>query len=255
MAGSPFDPVADEYNAARPAYPDVLYDELEAATGPLADQLVLDGGAGTGIATRQLAQRGARMVALDLGERMLRHAQARSPGLACIVADGNQIPRQARCVDLACVAQSWHWFDPLRAGAEVARVLRPGGYWAAWWNRAAADGDGWFAAYQAIMTATCPGYLRRSHSDGDWAAEPIAATRRFEPGRFFVTRWTRTVRASAWLTDELSKSYVAQLEPAVRDQLLAKIAGIIGAQFGDGQLSVPYLTRMWLARCYSPAVR
>jgi SAM-dependent methyltransferase len=40
------------------------------------------------------------------------------------------------------VAQSWHWFDSLRAGAEVARVLRPGGHWAAWWNQAAAERSG-----------------------------------------------------------------------------------------------------------------
>ena len=248
MTGSPFDPVAAEYNAARPSYPDAIYDELEAATGPLAGQLVLDGGAGTGIATRQLAERGARMLALDLGERMLRHAQARSPGLACVIADGHQIPLRARCLDLACFAQSWHWFDPLRAGAEVARVLRPGGHWAAWWNQAAAGGAGWFGAYQATLAATCPGYQGRMRRHGDRAAEPIAAAGLFEPGRCFVTRWTRTVRTSTWLTEERSKSYVAELEPAMRDQLLLRIAGIIGTQFADGQMSVPYLTRMWLAR-------
>ena len=71
-----------------------------------------------------------------------------------------------------------------------------------------------------------------------------------EPGR------GRTVRTSAWLTEGRSKSYVAELEPAVRDQLLSKIAGIIGTQFPDGQMSVPYLTRMWLARPrYSAAAR
>ena len=49
---------------------------------------------------------------------------------------------------------------------------------------------------------------------------------------------------------------MAELEPAVRDQLLSKIAGIIGTQFPDGQMSVPYLTRMWLARPrYSAAAR
>ena len=248
MAGSPFDPVATEYNAARPAYPDAIYDELEVATGTLAGQLVLDGGAGTGIATRQLAGRGARLVALDLGERMLRHAQARSPGLACVIADGHQVPLRAGCLDLACFAQSWHWFDPVRAGAEVARVLRPGGHWAAWWNQAVADGTGWFGAYQAALAATCPGYLGRTHHHGHWASEPIAATGLFGPGRYFVTRWTRTVRTSAWVTEERSKSYVAGLEPAVREQLLSKIAGIIGTQFHDGRMSVPYLTRMWLAR-------
>ena len=41
----------------------------EARVGPLAGRLVLDCGAGTGIASRQLAARGARVVSLDLGEQ------------------------------------------------------------------------------------------------------------------------------------------------------------------------------------------
>ncbi|MGD0376955.1 MAG: class I SAM-dependent methyltransferase [Streptosporangiaceae bacterium] len=248
MAGSPFDQVADDYDAARPSYPGAIYDQLEKAAGPLAGQLVLEGGAGTGIATRQLAARGARMVPVDLGERMLRRAMAHSPGLCCLLADGNMLPLRAGCIDLACFAQSWHWFEPVRACAEVGRVLKPGGHWAAWWNRAAADDEDWFADYRAVMAATCPGYHRRWHRDADRPAEPIAATGLFEPGTCFVSRWTRTPLTSEWLTEERSKSYVAELDPPQRDRLLAQINDIIGTRFRDGQMSVPYRTKLWLAR-------
>jgi hypothetical protein len=51
-----FDAVADEYDRERPGYPEVIYDALE----PLPDGLVVEGGAGTGIATRALVDRGCR---------------------------------------------------------------------------------------------------------------------------------------------------------------------------------------------------
>jgi ubiquinone/menaquinone biosynthesis C-methylase UbiE len=53
MAGvGSFDAVADAYEAARPSYPDGVFDAL----GPLAGLRVLDVGAGTGIATRALLE-------------------------------------------------------------------------------------------------------------------------------------------------------------------------------------------------------
>ena len=60
-----FDAVADEYDAGRPSYPDGVYDGLE----PLAGRLVFEGGAGTGIATRALLQRGARVVPFDVASK------------------------------------------------------------------------------------------------------------------------------------------------------------------------------------------
>ena len=130
------------------------------SSGPrgLPGAVVLDVGAGTGIATRQLAARGARTVAIDFGELMLRRAHARSPGLTCLQADGNRLPIRSGSVHLTCFAQSWHWFDQHRASREVARVLRPGGCWAAWWSHAWADGQDWFDTYQDVMEAVCPGY-------------------------------------------------------------------------------------------------
>src|ERR1700733_8890026 len=71
---SPFDPVAADYDAGRPSYPDGVFREIERSAGELRGALVLDVGAGTGIATRQLAARGARTVAIDFGEIMLRRA-------------------------------------------------------------------------------------------------------------------------------------------------------------------------------------
>src|ERR1039457_4610438 len=184
MAGSLFDSVAEEYDAARPSYPDAIYDELEKAAGPLAGQLVLDGGAGTGIASRQLAARGARLVALALSEPMLRRALARSPRLCWVVADGDMMPLRASYIDLACFAQSWHWFDPVRACAEIARVIRPGGYWAAWWNEAAAGAGGGGAPAPAggagrpppppAAPPPCPAYSQhRRAADAEWSAAPI----------------------------------------------------------------------------------
>jgi ubiquinone/menaquinone biosynthesis C-methylase UbiE len=251
MPISPFDAVAEEYDAARPSYPDGLYQALEDITGPLAGKLVLDGGAGTGIATRQLAGRGARMVAFDIGERMLRRAQARSPDACFLLADGNAMPVRDRCADLVCFAQSWHWFDSERAINEVARVLRPGGYWAAWWNHEWADGEAWFHAYQGLLKSACPGY-GRGHDDPAWAGEALTRSGLFEPGVQVMVRWTRTLSVGEWLTYERSKSYLCALSFSERETLLAQIADVADGRFHGGQMSVPYRTRLRMARRLSP---
>jgi SAM-dependent methyltransferase len=247
MTGSMFDPLAEDYDAARPSYPDGLYQALEDVIGPLAGQLVLECGAGTGIATRQLSARGARVVALDIGELMLRRAQARSPRACFLIADGNAAPLRDGCVDLACFAQSWHWFTGDHAAREIARVLRPGGYWAAWWNNEWADGEEWFDGYQGLLESACQGYDRQ-HRDTRWADESIEAAGEFEPGTGLEVLWTRTLDVGQWLTYQRSKSYVGQLPPADRDLLLSRIEDLAIQRFPDGQMSVPYCTRLRLAR-------
>lgn len=63
-----FDQQAEAYDRFRPTYPDAVIDEL---LGPVPAGLdVLDVGCGTGIASRQIAQRGAKVLGVELAPRM-----------------------------------------------------------------------------------------------------------------------------------------------------------------------------------------
>lgn len=217
-----FEGVAGEYEAGRPSHPAAVYDLLE----PLDGRLLLDGGAGTGIASRQLAARGADVVGFDVGRAMLGRA-----GLPRAVrADAAVLPFRDGCAELVCFAQSWHWVDHERAVPEVRRVLRPGGRWAGWWSHARADGEPWFDAYQDALEAACPAYDRRQR-DTDWGAT-------FGPATKHVVPWVRDLTAEQWLVDERSKSYVAALAPGEQEALLA-------ARFPGGP--VPYETWVWIS--------
>lgn len=249
---SVFDAAASEYDAARPSYPAGLFEELEKNAGRLAGKIVLDWGAGTGIASRQLAERGATVISLDIGEQMLRRALARSPRASCVLADGSRMPVRSGSADLATFAQSWHWFDHRAAAAEVARVLRPGGYWAAWWSRARAEGETWFDAYRELVVTSCPNYLRQTGRNAeqapDWSDPAIAAEGPMEPAGTVIVQWTREVSAADWITEDRSKSYFIELEPDRRESLLREVGRIIETEFPDGEMSVRYNTLLLLAR-------
>ncbi len=131
-------------------------------------------------------------------------------------------------------------------------MLRPGGFWAAWWNRAHADGEAWFAEYQDLVSSSCPGYHWQHLSDEqmapDWATSAVRASGTVDPAGVAVVPWVRRLTAERWLTDERSKSYFIELEPSFRESVLSRVAAILAARFPDGQLAVPYITTLLLAR-------
>lgn len=236
-----FEPVVDEYDAGRPDHPAGVYDAL----GPLAGAVVLDVGAGTGIASRALVERGAEVVAVDVGPALLARAAARAPGLRVVCADGARLPIADEAVDLVAFAQSWHWLDPDRRVAESARVLRPGGRWAGWWSHSWADDEPWFDRYWSAVERACPG-THRDQRTTDWGAT-IAAGGLFGGVERIVVPWTRSVTVDTWLTDQASHSYVVALRPPERVRLLDQLRTILWERFPDGAMSVRYETWLWIA--------
>ncbi|WP_030773964.1 MULTISPECIES: class I SAM-dependent methyltransferase [unclassified Streptomyces] len=130
-----FDAAAASYAAHRPSYPPALFDAVEHLTGrPLAGARVADVGAGTGIATTLLHERGAEVVAVEPGDGMSAEFRRTHPDIPIVRGDGDRLPLATDSVDLITYAQAWHWTDPARSVPEARRVLRPGGALAIWWN-------------------------------------------------------------------------------------------------------------------------
>ncbi|MGI5126100.1 class I SAM-dependent methyltransferase [Pseudonocardia sp. CA-107938] len=140
---------AERYDRARPAYPQQLIERIVAAS-PGPD--VLDVGCGTGISARQLRAAGARVLGLDVDERMV--GPARRSGLAVEVGAFEEWDPAGRTFDAVVSGQAWHWVDPVRGAAQAARVLRPGGRIALFWNVAQPPPDltaAFAAVYQRVL--------------------------------------------------------------------------------------------------------
>jgi ubiquinone/menaquinone biosynthesis C-methylase UbiE len=124
---------AEAYAAARPRYPDALFDWV-AAIAPNRD-LAWDCATGNGQAARGLATRFARVIATDASAAQLAHAEPH-PRVEYRQATAEASGLPAASVDAVTVAQALHWFDLAAFFEEVARVLVPGGVLAAWtYNR------------------------------------------------------------------------------------------------------------------------
>jgi len=94
--------------------------------------MILDLGCGTGFFRPDLQRRypGARYLGLDLAQGMVEYARGRcDAGGSWLVGDAEALPLAANSVDLVFSSLAVQWCGRLQhLFAELARVLRPGGY-------------------------------------------------------------------------------------------------------------------------------
>lgn len=134
LAGRPESVVAERFdrNAGR-FKAEVAPDDFRLAAvvrhlGPIAGRLVLDLGCGKGRFAARLAERGARVVGLDVAAVMLRDARGR--GLPVVLGSARRLPMGDGTIDAVVAIEVIEHLTTadLRASlAEVVRVLRPGG--------------------------------------------------------------------------------------------------------------------------------
>lgn len=124
---------AEQYAAARPRYPEALFDWL-AVIAP-DHRVAWDCATGNGQAAIGLASRFARVIATDASASQLAHAVPH-PGVEYRQAPAEASGLEAASVDLITVAQALHWLDLPAFFEEATRVLSPAGVLAAWtYNR------------------------------------------------------------------------------------------------------------------------
>jgi SAM-dependent methyltransferase len=125
------DGFAAQYARFRPRPPVALLELLCRYARVERPALVVDLGCGTGLSTRAWAGRAERVVGIEPNAAMLAAAEA-APGVEYRNAFAQATGLDDGCADVVTCAQSLHWMEPGPTFAEVARILRSGGVFAAY---------------------------------------------------------------------------------------------------------------------------
>jgi len=129
---------ASSYDRVRPAPPPALLDLLTQLIGMPHPTLVVDVGSGTGLSTAIWGERAERVIGIEPNADMRQEAilkNADHPYATHIeyregLAHRTGLPDG--CADIVTAAQSFHWMEPTSTLAEIARILRAGGLFAAY---------------------------------------------------------------------------------------------------------------------------
>jgi SAM-dependent methyltransferase len=125
------------YHSVRPQYPDWVFAILVEQCGLADGKTLFEIGPGTGTATGRLLELGARpLIAIEPDPRLAEHLRKshRDPALQVMVSTFEEAVLDESAFDLGVCATAFHWLEENSALAKVARLLRPGGWWAMVWN-------------------------------------------------------------------------------------------------------------------------
>ena len=162
------------YDEFRPRYPEAMFDDImelgELQSGALAVEI----GAGTGIATEGLVERGLQVVAIEPSDGMRALAQQKLGDRARFIGGRFEDFSALGAADAIVAFSAWHWVEPSVGLDLAARLLPAGGVLAVAWTEVVSWGQGDFEERLAEVTGSpwpkTMGHMRASlapiHADG-----------------------------------------------------------------------------------------
>ncbi len=230
------DPAA--YDAARPQYPTRVYEILaeKRALGPGVATFEI--GPGSGLATRTVLGSGnSPYVAIESDARFAHFLSERHPELTILNSTFEDASLEEAVYDFGFAATSFHWLEEDEALAKVAKLLRPGGVWAAWWH---VYGDPRRDDPFREATNEVLGRLAQSPSAGsrgipfalDVEARIAALKRHLVSAEYELISWTLTLDTAGVRALYATFSEVARLPQAERALVLEQLEAVARTRFG-----------------------
>jgi ubiquinone/menaquinone biosynthesis C-methylase UbiE len=257
--GRSFDGWAAEYDRYRPTYPDVLFALIARELKLPQTPKVADLGAGTGRASVAMASTGWRVTAVEPGGPMLDVLRSRAleGGLpiGTVQATAEATGLETASFDLATAAQAFHWFDKPAALTEIARIVRPSGGVALFWNVREEARSPFVADYHRILErygGVAEGkYLQAGRSSGRSATrEALEAAEGLDAPELHELHHDLAATANGFIGMAFTASYIRALDPVAQDRFRAETLELLArhGHRGDEPFAIPYRVDLWTAR-------
>ncbi len=248
-----FTGLASDYSQHRPDYcPSVLNGLLGMLDKPMQDVDFLDVGAGTGIWTRMVYQKGVKSVsAVEPNDDMRANGIADSAGtpIRWLAGSAEQTGLADASCDWLSMASSFHWADFDKATREFHRVLRARGRFTALWNPRLIEVNPLLVEIEAHLDTLRPNIKRVSSGRSgitETLTEQLWASSYFEDVVYLEGRHVIAMTPERYLGAWRSVNDLrVQLGPEKFDAFLTFVSQRIS---GLDVIEATYLTRAWSAR-------
>jgi ubiquinone/menaquinone biosynthesis C-methylase UbiE len=233
------------YMRFRPGYPEALISALLTASQNVESKAIADIGAGTGIFTRLLLRRGARVYGVEPNASMRQAAEEYLAGYRSFISvdgDAEHTGLADASVDLVTAAQAFHWFDNEDSRAEFRRILKPGGSLALIWNKRRLA-QPFQQEYDALLRELAPEYGKVNHMN--LGEDEIALC--FAAGQMQVMQFDNRQQLDFdGLIGRLeSSSYCPATGSEAHIRLVEALSGLFALHAVDGWLAFEYDTLLY----------
>ncbi|MFA5942124.1 MAG: class I SAM-dependent methyltransferase [Candidatus Paceibacterota bacterium] len=248
-----FDVYADNYHSVRPGYPVALFSDIKEQCGIDGSSRLMEIGAGSGIATIELAKLGCHIVAIEPGARLAAIAREQTSSFKNveIIEDTFENFRVAEKFDAILAFTAFHWLSEGDKFKQVSDVLNKSGHLILVWNSFFQDDSSVTAeinnAYHEFLPDVYPDestvnnvnegvLLKLNHREQEVVANPL-----FYPIylRKYLTVYNYDDQTYPKLLNTFPK--IVEVEEEKRSRFFGHISEIVKRH---GAISVPVLTTL-----------
>ena len=207
-----------------------------------------------------MAALGWRVTAVEPGKPMLEQLRARATNEGLLVstlqATAEATGLDPASADLATAAQAFHWFDHDAALTEMARIVRPGGGIALFWNVRDAERSPFVADYHRLLAerfgeADTGQYLQAGRETGqERTRTAIERAGGFSELELLTLEHQVPTTVSGFIGMAFTASYVRSLTAEEQDRFRIELGGILGRHGHNDEtpFDLPYRIDLWIAR-------
>ena len=239
---SRFSDRAADYAQYRPSYPATAIDRILEGLDNPSQLVAADIGAGTGISSRLLAERGVQVLAIEPNAEMRQVAIPHPLIEFCDrTAENTNLPNAS--VDLVVCFQSFHWFEPTPTLLEFRCILKPTGGLAIVWNDRDRQDD-FTQSYTRLVQRASNNHPAESRL---CFADPLLASPLFSNVRCYTFAYRQALNQDGLIGRAMSTSYIPRSGLA-QQQLVRDLKKLYDCSCDEnGLVYLVYRTIVYLA--------